>query len=267
MYNLKFADDIDLIEESCIELQKSLTTLEEDGRKAGLYINKAKTKTMVFGRENIEKELKVDGESIENVKSFNYLGSLLTYDNDCSKEITSRIAKGKGMMANFNKIWSRKEISHKTKLQIVNTCVFSVMLYASETWTMKKADQRRVLAFEMYCYRRILGTSWMDKKKNSEIRETLKIKENLMQKIIRKKLTLFGHIGRMSDERKLKSIVFGMMDGSGKKGRPHREWLDDIQDWCSKDIQQLFHLTQEREKWKRTVQDATDTYGQCAHGS
>ena len=137
--------------------------LDRAGEKANLKINIGKTKTMAFGKEEIEKNIKVRGEIIENVTEFVYLGSLLTSDNSCTKEIRRRINKAKEIMAGFNNIWRSKTMSHGIKKRILETCVFSTALYACETWTLKMEDKQRILAFEMYCYRRILQINWAQK--------------------------------------------------------------------------------------------------------
>ena len=264
--NLRFADDIDLIDEEQERLQKNTQVLQKEGNKAGLKINMKKTKTMVFGKKEIDKKLEVMNQAIENVEEFVYLGSLITWDNDCSKDIRTRIAKGKGMMENFKTLWRNKNISFTTKLNVLKTCVFSTMLYGCETWTYRKADKDRILAFEMYCYRRMLGIRWMQKISNEEVRRRLDVKENLMQVIMKRKLGLFGHVCRMDNSRKIKSVMFGMMNGTTRRGRPSREWLNDIEDWCGKDLHSLSLEAQDRVRWRSMIDIALNTYGHCAHG-
>jgi hypothetical protein len=264
--NLRFADDVDLLEENFDMLQKNVELLDRAGEKANLKINIGKTKTMAFGKEEIESNIQVKGEKIENVKEFVYLGSLLTSDNNCTKEIRRRINKAKGIMAGFNNIWRSKTISHGTKKRILQTCVFSTALYACETWTLKKEDKQRILAFEMYCYRRILQINWTQRITNVEVRRRLNSKSDMVATIMKRKLKLFGHIQRMSDDRKIKSIMTGIMEGSGIRGRPCREWLQDIEEWCGMNIQELVHRAQNREEWRRVVKCAVDTYGLSAHG-
>lgn len=140
-------------------------------------------------------------------------------------------------------------------------------MYACETWTLKKEDKRRILAFEMYCYRRILQINWTQKITNIEVRRRLNSRTDMIQTIMKRKLTLFGHICRMGDDRKLKSIMLGIMEGSGRKGRPCREWLQDIEEWCGANIQELTHRAQDRRLWRMVVKCAVDTYGLSAHGS
>ena len=130
-----------------------------------------------------------------------------------------------------------------------------------EAWVLTKEPERRILAFERKCYRKILRIAWSQKVSNEELYRRIQPKENLMQKIIQRKLRLFGHICRMSNDRKIKTLMFGIMDGPNKRGRPHREWADDIVDWCGATLQELSHSALDRIKWNNTVKKALDTYG------
>ena len=119
----------------------------------------------------------------------------------------------------------------------------------------------------MYCYRRILQVNWTHKKTNREVRKRLNIKADMVQDIIKRKLELFGHICRMRNGRKIKNVMIGIMEGTGRRGRPCREWLDDIKEWCRKDIYSLTQLAQDKQVWRMVVKCAVDTYGLSAHGS
>jgi len=113
-------------------------------------------KTLNRGYSSARQKLRV-----ENVQEFVYLGSLITWDNDCSKEIKSRIGKANGAMTKLRKTWNRKESSLETELKLLNACVFSVLLYICETWTIKRRDKEAIKAFEMRCYRRrLLKIHW-----------------------------------------------------------------------------------------------------------
>ncbi len=129
-----------------------------------------------------------------------------------------------------------KHISTETKISIIRTCVMSVLLYACETWTLRKKDKDLLLAFEMKCYRRILHIHWHQKITNVEVRRRVGNTRNIVQHIMERKLSLFGHICRMEDKRLVKGVVFGIMGGWTRRGRPSREWLDDIKEWCQMDI-------------------------------
>src|SRR6218665_2637398 len=141
--NLKFVDDIDMIEENRNKLQENMNEVRKAGEAAGLKIKVGKTKTMVTGKENIKEQIELEDIKIENVTEFTNLGSLLTYNNNCSKEIGRRIGRAIGVMAEFKNIWQSKNICIKTKRDIIITCVISVELYACETWTLKKKDKKK----------------------------------------------------------------------------------------------------------------------------
>src|SRR6218665_2469280 len=104
------------------------------------------------------------------------------------------------------------------------------MLYGCETWTITKVAEAKILAFERKCYRKILRIGWMQKVTNAELYRRIDLKENLVPKIIIRKLQLVGHICRMENDRKIKLVhaVFGRLEGTNKRGRPHKEWMDNI---------------------------------------
>ncbi|CAF3510719.1 unnamed protein product [Rotaria socialis] len=108
--NLRFADGIDVLEEDCDSLHQQIEQLRVAAGEAGLLMNAKKTKTLVFGDRNIEKHVQIAGNIIENVEQFEYLGSLLTWDNNCSAEIKRRIGKSIGTMAAVKSIWNSKKI-------------------------------------------------------------------------------------------------------------------------------------------------------------
>src|ERR1700757_2581053 len=115
----------------------------------------------------------------------------------------------------------------------------------------------------MYCYRKLLGVSWTQKVKNVEIRKRVNIRDDhLIKTIIRRKLGLFGHICRMEDSRLVKVVMFGEIAGKAKRGRPSREWLDDIIDWCGFDIHKLATEARDRNLWRSRIEQTLDTYGQ-----
>ena len=248
-------------------LQNQVELTRKAAEQAGLIINIKKTKTMVFGDRNIEHELQIAGENIKNVEKFDYLGSLLTWDNNCSEDIKRRIDKATGVMASLKHIWNSKKLQVKNKLKLLTTCVFSVLLYAPETWTLKENDKKKLLAFEMKCYRRILRINWKDMVRNDDIRKKISKEETIIDIIKRKKLRLFGHICRMDDSRLIKHTVFARMNGKPRRGRPHREWLDDITEWCKSSGQALFHVAQDRQRWKKLIREVVGPNGRQAYGT
>jgi len=145
--------------------RKSETAQWSSKEASGLKINIQKTMTMVFRRENVIEELMINSTRIENVTEFVYLGSLLTWANNCRKEIKKKIARVTGAMARFKKVRNSMYISIRTKLSIIRSCVMSAFYIqnACETWTMRKRDIDSLMTFEMKCYRIILHIHWQQK--------------------------------------------------------------------------------------------------------
>ncbi len=154
-----------------------------------------------------------------------------------------------------------KHISTETKISIIRTCVMSVLLYACETWTLRKKDKDLLLAFEMKCYRRILHIHWHQKITNVEVRRRVGNTRNIVQHIMERKLNLFGHICRMEDKRLVKGVVFGIMGGWTRRGRPSREWLMTSKNGA-RWTYSLSRMAQDRAQWKWRVRRALDTNGQ-----
>ena len=206
---------------------------------------------MVFGDRKIEQEIQIGAKNIKNVDKFEYLGSLITWDNNCSEEIRRRIGKAARALASLKHVWNSKKPTIQNKLRILAACVFSVLLYASETWTLKEPDKKKVLAFEIKRYRKILRISWKDMLRNDDIRKAIAREETVINIIKKRKLRLFGYMCRMNDSRLIKHTVFAKIDGKLRRGRPCREWLHDIKDWCGQSGQDLLHLAQDRQMWKK----------------
>ena len=165
---LRFANDIDLIDEDYKSLQEQLEKTRALAEQVQLVMNVGKTKTMMFGDRKREQKIQVTDKNIDNVEKFEYLGSLKTWDNNCSKEIRRRIGKAARAMPSFKHLWNS---TIQNKLTILTTCVFSVLFYTSETWTLKETDKKKLLPFEMKCYRRILRITWKDMKRNENNNE------------------------------------------------------------------------------------------------
>ena len=166
----------------------------------------------------------------------------------------------------FRKIIKNRQIRIQVKLQIIHVCIFSVLLYASETWTLKKSEIRRLEAFEMRCYHQSLNIEWSDSITNVEVINRMQPRQRQMQMVIKRKLGLFGNICRMGDDCLIKMTMFAMTDGTRRRGGQRRGWLDDIRGWSGMTLEQLTRLAVDRGAWRRKVQEIVDTNRQAAHG-
>ena len=164
--NLRFADDTTLICTSKQDLMEMLKEVKDKSSEKGLLLNSQKTKVLVMDLERRNREeFILDGELIEQVDEFVYLGSLLSNKGTCVQEIKRRLAMGRSATQKMVKIWKSTGVSTKVKVRLLRaTCamVFPIATYGSESWAMNAREKKRVDAFEMWCYRRILRISWRD---------------------------------------------------------------------------------------------------------
>jgi len=163
--NLRHADDTTLMAESEEEL-KSILKVKEESENAGLKLNIQKIKIMAPGPIT---SWQIDGETVETVADFIFLGSKITGDGDCSHEIKRCLLLGRKVMTNLDSILKRRDITLPTKVHLVKTMVFPVVMYACESWTIKKAERQRIDAFELWCRRRFLRVPWTARRSNQSI--------------------------------------------------------------------------------------------------
>ena len=151
--NLGYANDTTLMAESEEELNSLLMKVKEESEKVGLKLNIQKTKIMASGPMT---SWQIDGETVETVSDFTFLGSKITADGDCSHEIKRRLRLGRKVMTNLDSIFKSRDITLPNKFPLVKAMVFPVVMYGCESWTVKKAECRRIGAFELWCWRRLL---------------------------------------------------------------------------------------------------------------
>ena len=164
--NLRYADDTTLMAESEEELKSLLTKVKEESEKVGLKLSIQKTKIMASGPIT---SWEIDGETVETVSDFIYLGSKITADDDCSHEFKRRLLLGRKVMTNLDSIFKSRDITLPTKVHLVKAMVFPVLMYGCESWTVKKAERQRIHAFELWCWRRLLRVSWTARRSNQSI--------------------------------------------------------------------------------------------------
>ena len=160
--NLRYADDTTIMAER--EERKSLLMkVKEESEKVGLKLNIQKTKIMASGPII---SWQIDGETVETVADFIFLGSKITADGDCSHEIKRRLLLGRKVMSSLDSIFKSRDITLSTKVHLVKAMVFPVVMYGCESWTVKKAECQRIDAFELWCWRRLLRVPWTARSSN-----------------------------------------------------------------------------------------------------
>ena len=149
--NLRYADDTTLMAESKDKLKSLLMKLKEESEKFGLKLNIQKTKILASGPIT---SWQIDGEIMETLRDFIFLGSRITADGDYSHEIKRRLLLGRKVMTNLDSIFKSRDIILPTKVRLVKAMVFPLVMYECESWTLKKAECRRIDAFKLWCWRR-----------------------------------------------------------------------------------------------------------------
>ena len=164
--NLRYVDGTTLMAESEEELKSFLMKLKEESEKVGLKLNIQKTKIMASGPIT---SWQIDGETVAEFILFYFFGSKITADGDCSHEIKRRLLLGRKIMTNLDSILKNRDITLSTKIRLAKAMVFPVVMYGCESWTVKKAERRRIDAFELWCWRRLLRVPWTARRSNQSI--------------------------------------------------------------------------------------------------
>ena len=189
--NLRYADNNTLMAE-IEEVPKSvLMKVKEESEKASLKLNVQKTKITASGPIT---SWKIDGETLETVQDFIFLGSRLTGDGDCSHEIKRRLFLLKKAMTNLDSILKSKDIILPTKVHLVKAMVFPVVMYGYESETIKKAEPQRTDAFKLWCWRRLLRVPWTPRRSNQSILKEINPEYSLEGLMLKLKLQYFVHL-------------------------------------------------------------------------
>ena len=187
--NLRYADDTTLTAESEEELKSLLMKVKEESEKVGLKLNIQKTKIMASGPIT---SWEIDGETMET--DFIFWGSKITADGNCSHEIKRHLLLGRKVMTNLDSIFKSRDITLLTKVRLVKAMGFPMVMYGYESWTMKKAERRRIDAFELWCWRRLLRVPWTARRSNQSILKEINPGISLEGMMLKLKLQYFGHL-------------------------------------------------------------------------
>ena len=182
--------------------------------KVGLKLNIQKTKIMASGPIT---SWEIDGETVETVTDFILGGSKFTADGDCSHEIKRCLLPGRKALTNLDSILKSRAITLPTKVHLVKAMVFSVTTYGHESWTIKKAEHRRIDAFELWCWRRLLSVPWTARRFNQSILKEISPGCSLEGPMLKLKLQYFGHLMQRADSFE-KTLMLGKIEGGRTRG-------------------------------------------------
>ena len=154
---------------------------------------------------------------METVRDFIFLGSEITADGDCSHDIKRGLLLGRKVMTNLDSLLKNRDITLPTKVRLVRAIIFPVVMYGCESWTIKKAEPRRIVAFELWCWRRLLRVPWTARRSNQSILKEISQKCSLVGLILKLKLQYFGHLMCRTDSFE-KTLMLGKIEGGRRKG-------------------------------------------------
>jgi len=193
------------------ELKSLLMKVKEESEKVGLKLSIQKTKIMASSSIT---SWQIDGETMETVRDFILGGSKITADGDCSHEIKRCLLLGRRAKTNLDSILKSRDITLPTKVCLVKATVFPVVMYACESWTIKKAEHRRIDAFELWCWRRLLRVLWTARRSNQSILKEISLEYSLEGLML--KLQSFGHLMQRTDSLE-KILMLGKIEGRRRR--------------------------------------------------
>ncbi|KAI5728919.1 hypothetical protein M8J77_006673 [Diaphorina citri] len=223
-----------------------MLNIQEAGARYGMKINVSKTKVMRIGTER-RMNVTLDGEKLEEVENFKYLGGMIYSNGSCTQEIRSRIAMGKTSFMKVQDLLTARRIPMKLRKRFAKCYIWSVVLYGCETWTMRKKEETYLESFEMWLWRRIENIKWSDKVRNEEVLRRVGEERTILRTIKKRKRSWLGHILRRDCIQR--RIMEGRIEGTRSRGRKKFGMLTDI--LKGRTFEEIKDEAQDRERWRR----------------
>ena len=190
----------------------------------------------------------IDGEKVEAVTDFIFLGFKITADSDCNYEIKRCLLLRRKVMTNLDSVFKSRDITLSTKVCIVKAIVSPVVMYGSDSWTIKEAEQRRINSFKLWCWRRLLRVPWTARRSNQSILKEINPEYALEELMLKLKLQYFGHLmGRANSLEK--TLMLGKTEGKRRRGWQRMKWLESITNTKDMNLTKLQEIVKDRGAW------------------
>ena len=253
-----FADDTALVADSEEGLQQLVTEFGRVCNRRKLKVNVGKSKVMrcTKTRNGVGLQINLEGEGLEEVESFKYLGSQMTWEGDVEQEVNSRVRDAGRVMGGMKKLWSNRELGMEVKRGLYESIIVPTALYGAETWGMKVAEKKRLNVLEMKCLRNMCGVTIWDRQYNDDIRRRAGVLLELSNRAEQRGLRWFGHMERMDDERMVRRVMKSEVEGRGVRGRPKMGWREGIRNSLQargRSEEEGRVLARDRREWKKFV--------------
>ena len=253
-WNMLFADDIVLVDKSKERLEEKLERWRLAVEEGGLRISRIKTEYMWFGGDGKPGSIKLGEQNLTRTGEFKYLGSYINEKGELDREITHRIQAGWLNWKRMTGVLCDSRVRRNIKGKIFKSVVRPAMIYGSETWQIKKAQEKRLEVAEMRMLRWTMGKTRMDKIRNETIRKMGGVVE-VSRKIQERRLQWYGHVMRREDDYVGRRVASIQVEGRRARGRPKRRWNDCIvEDLREKSLQQ--EDVMDRREWRRRVRNS-----------